>query len=34
MVTRRLRELTKEDTQKIASTYHDYQNNDNFENVL
>lgn len=34
MVTRRLRELSKEDIQKIAWTYHDYQNNDNFEDVL
>lgn len=34
MVTRRLRELSKEDIQKLAGTYHDYQNNDNFEDVL
>ena len=33
MVTRKLRELTKEDIYKIADTYHNYQNDENYENV-
>ena len=32
MVTRRLRELDENDIKKIAGTYHNYQNNDNYEN--
>ena len=34
MVTRKLRELTEEDINKIADIYHNYQNNLNYENVL
>ena len=34
MVTRKLRELTKEDIYKIADTYHNYQNNVNYEDIL
>ena len=34
MVTRKLRELTEEDIQKIANTYHSYQNDKNYEDIL
>ena len=34
MVTRKLRELSKEDILKIADTYHNYQNDTNYEDVL
>lgn len=34
MVTRKLRELSKEDIFKIADTYHSYQNDTNYEDVL
>ena len=33
MVTRRLRELSDIDIKKIADTYHNYQNNENYENI-
>ena len=33
MVTRRLRELSDSDIKKIADTYHNYQNNENYENL-
>ena len=33
MVTRRLRELSEDDIKKVAQTYHDYQNNGNYENM-
>ena len=33
MVTRRLRELSETDIKKIANTYHNYQNDDNYENI-
>ena len=33
MVTRRLRELSDSDIKKIADTYHNYQNDENYENV-
>lgn len=33
MITRKLRELSEEDIQTIANTYHDYQNNDEFEDI-
>lgn len=33
MVTRRLRELSDDDIKQVASTYHKYQNDENFENV-
>lgn len=33
MVTRRLRELSNEDINKIAKTYHNYQNEDGYENI-
>ena len=33
MVTRKLRELSEEDTEKIASTYHKFVNNYNYEDV-
>lgn len=33
MVTRRLRELSEDDIKKVAQTYHDYQNNRNYENM-
>jgi len=33
MVTRKLRELSEEDIMKIADTYHNYQNNENYEDV-
>ncbi len=33
MVTRRLRELTDEDIKKISTTYHNYENNNNYENI-
>ena len=33
MVTRRLRELSEEDIKKIANTYHNYQNDESYENV-
>ena len=33
MVTRKIREFTGEDIEKIASTYHSYKNNDGYENV-
>lgn len=34
MVTRKLRELSKEEILKIAETYHNYQNDNNYEDVL
>ena len=34
MVTRKLRELTEEDINKIANTYHSYQNDTNYEDIL
>ena len=34
MVTRKLRELTEEDIYKIADTYHNYQKNVNYEDIL
>ena len=34
MVTRKLRELTDEDIQKIANTYHSYQNDTNYDDML
>lgn len=34
MVTRKLRELTDDDIQKIANTYHSYQNDTNYEDIL
>ncbi len=34
MVTRKLRDLSKEDILKIADTYRNYQNDTNYENVL
>ena len=34
MVTRKLRELFKEEILKIAETYHNYQNDTNYEDVL
>lgn len=33
MVNRRLRELSSEDILKIANTYHNYQNDTNYENI-
>lgn len=33
MVTRRLRELSEDDIKKIADTYHNYQNDENYENI-
>ena len=33
MVTRRLRELSKTDICKIADTYHNYQKNENYEDI-
>lgn len=33
MVTRKLRELSEEDTEKIASTYHKFVNDDNYEDI-
>ena len=33
MVTRRLRELSKDDIKKISDTYHNYQNNENYEDI-
>lgn len=33
MVTRKLRELSEEDIKKIAQIYHNYQNNDSYENI-
>lgn len=33
MVTRRLRELSEDDIKKVANTYHNYQSNENYENV-
>ena len=33
MVTRKLRELSEKDTEKIASTYHKFVNDDNYEDV-
>lgn len=33
MVTRRLRELSVNDIKEIADTYHNYQNNDNYEDI-
>ena len=33
MVTRKLRELSEEDIGKIASTYHDYKNDENYEDI-
>lgn len=34
MVTRKLRELSKQEILKIAETYHNYQNDENYEDVL
>lgn len=34
MVTRKLRELSKEEILKIADTYHSYQNDTNYEDIL
>lgn len=34
MVTRKLKELPEEDIQKIANTYHSYQNDTNYEDIL
>ena len=34
MVTRKLRELSKEEILKIAETYHNYQKDINYEDVL
>ena len=33
MVTRRLRELSVGDIKEIANTYHNYQNNENYEDI-
>lgn len=33
MVTRRLRELSDSDIKKIADTYHNYQNDENYDNI-
>ena len=33
MVTRKLRELSEEDIDKIASTYHNYKNDENYEDI-
>ena len=33
MVTRRLRELSDSDIKKIADTYHNYQNGENYDNI-
>ena len=33
MVTRKLRELNEDDISKIADTYHNFQNNQNYEDV-
>ena len=33
MVTRRLRELDSNDIKKIATTYHNYQNNESYEDI-
>ena len=33
MVTRKLRELNEDDIAKIAGTYHNYQNNENYEDI-
>ena len=33
MVTRRLRELSEDDIKKIADTYHNYKNDENYENI-
>ncbi len=33
MVTRKLRELSEEDTEKIASTYHKFINDDNYKDI-
>ncbi len=33
MVTRKLRELSENNIEKIASTYHNYQNNENYEDI-
>ena len=33
MITRRLRELSDADIKKIADTYHNFQNNENYENI-
>ena len=33
MVTRRLRELSNEDIKKIATTYHNFQNDENYEDI-
>jgi type I restriction enzyme M protein len=34
MLTRKLRELSKEEISKIAETYHNYQSNENYEDIL
>lgn len=33
MITRRLRELSEADIKKVAETYHNYQNNENYQNM-
>lgn len=33
MVTRRLRELSEDDIKKVANTYRNYQNDENYENI-
>lgn len=33
MIDRKLRELTEDDINKIANTYHAYENNDNYEDI-
>lgn len=33
MITRKLRELSEEDTEKIANTYHKFVNDDNYEDI-
>lgn len=33
MVTRKLRELSEEDITRLASTYHNYQNDENYEDI-
>lgn len=33
MIDRKLRELNEDDINKIANTYHAYENNDNYEDI-
>ena len=33
MVTRKLRELNEDEIMQIANTYHNYQNNENYEDI-